>query len=192
MTKLVYGIGISDPGQYFSRVDGKHTDEYQLWVRVLQRCQSGGLFQTKQPAYIGCSVHPDFIRFQWFAEWCNNQIGFGLKGWALDKDILIQSNRVYGPDTCCFVPKQLNQLLAHKRSNQGLHPTGVSYFRNRGNYIAQIGIDGKNKTLGYFETPELAEAAYKIAKTNDIRRQAELWKTQIDPRVYVALLKYEV
>lgn len=192
MTNLVYGIGISEPGRYTSRVDNKHTIEYKSWMNLINRCRPGGVFQTNHPAYVGCSIHPDFIKFQWFAEWCNNQIGFGNDGWALDKDILVPGNKVYGPDVCVFVPRGLNNLLTHKRSNQGLYPTGVSYFKDRGNYIAQVCIDGRNKTLGYFDTPELAEAAYKTAKVADIHRRAEIWKDQIDPRVYTALSNYKI
>lgn len=30
---------------------------------------------------------------------------------ALDKDIFIKGNKVYGPDTCCLVPIRVNALL---------------------------------------------------------------------------------
>lgn len=189
------GIGLYERGRFTSWVDGRNgnnTTEYTLWVAMLQRCQPGGVIQKRQPTYIGCYVHPDFINFQWFAEWCQSQIGFGLKGWALDKDILIPGNKVYGPDTCCFVPKDLNSLFTHKRSTQGLYPTGVNYHKHTNRFVAQISIGGKKRHLGLFETPEGAEAAYKIAKTDDVHRQAEIWKPQIDPRVYEAMLKYKI
>lgn len=192
MMKLVANVGIYEKGQYPGWADKRPTKEYQMWNDMHNRCQPNDSQQLKHPTYIGCSVHPGFIKFQDFAEWCNNQIGFGLKGWALDKDILIQCNKVYGPDTCAFVPRQLNQLLTHKQSHQGEYPTGVTYFKRDGTYHAQISIDGKNQHLGYFDSIESAEVAYKIAKTNEILRRAEIWKSQIDPRVYEALLKYKV
>lgn len=37
---------------------------------------------------------------------------------------------------------------------------GVSYFKRDGNWKAQIQINGKNKHLGLFDTPEAAHAAY--------------------------------
>lgn len=186
------GIGIYESGRYLSRIDYKITKEYDLWQHMLSRCQPDGFQQNLRPTYIGCSVHDDFIKFQDFAKWCQTQIGFGNDGWALDKDILIQGNKVYGPDTCCFVPRQLNTLFTHKHRNQGDYPTGVSYFIHRRKYQAKIRIDGKQIHLGLFDTPDAAEMAYIKAKINEICRQAEIWKDQIDPRVYTALLNYEV
>lgn len=192
MGKFVSGIGICDKGRYPGKVGRITTKEYELWSGLLQRCVVGGPIQSKYPSYIGCTVHPNFIRFQDFAEWCQHQIGFRNDKWALDKDILLPGNKVYGPDTCCFVPRQLNNLLTHKRTEQGQYPTGVSFHKPNGNYLAQGSVDGRRKHLGCFDTPEAAETAYKTAKTNEIRRQAEIWKDRIDPRAYNALLNYKV
>jgi hypothetical protein len=189
-TKLVQGYGIYTKGVYKSEIDGDEATEYGIWASMIKRCRPDGNLQLRQPAYIGCSVHPDFINFQWFAEWCQSQIGFGLKGWAMDKDILIQGNKVYGPDTCCFVPRELNLMLTHKRKNQGAYPTGVSYHKQSGKYRTQIHTDGKNLCIGSFKTPEEASEAYKVAKLAEIHRQADIYKERIDPRVYAALKAY--
>lgn len=190
--KFVYDAGLYEKGQYPSKVGGKRTKEYQIWSDMLRRCQPNSNFQLKQPTYIGCTVHPDFIKYQDFAEWCQTQIGFRNSRWALDKDILVPGNKVYGPDTCVFVSQALNNLLTHKQAAGEAYPTGVSYYRSYGNFVAQMKAGGKKKFIGYFETPELAEAAYKTAKINEVRRQAEIWKDQIDPRVYTALLNYKI
>lgn len=186
------GIGLYEKGRYLGWVDGKPTTEYRLWDNMISRCKVGGSHQTREPSYIGCSIHPDFIKFQDFAEWCHNQIGFGVEGYQLDKDILVQNNKVYGPDTCCFVPQKLNKLLVHRRSNRGEFPTGVCYCKLTDQYKSRITIDGKGIHIGLFKTPDQAESAYKIAKFKEIQRQAEIWKTEIDPRVYAALMIYVV
>lgn len=188
-TKLVRGQGVYERGTYLSWVDGTKSIEYKLWVDMLARCRPGGVHQQNQPAYVGCMVHPDFIKFQDFAAWLQNQIGFGI-GWALDKDILFQGNKVYGPDTCCFVPVQINSLFTHGRSNKGQYPTGVSFNKQSGRYRAQIHVAGKNLCIGQYTSPELAYEAYKAAKLNEINRQAEIWKDRIDPRVYLAMKAY--
>jgi len=192
VSKLIAGVGIYEKGRYPAWVDNKNTKEYQIWTDIHKRCQSGGAQQKRRPTYIGCSVHRDFIKFQDFAEWCQTQIGFNNDRWALDKDILSPDNKVYGPDTCVFVPPQLNSLLTYKKANQGDCPTGVYYDPRNNNYQSQVNAEGKVKYLGRFETPELAEDAYKLAKTKEIRRRAELIKDQIDPRAYNALMNYVV
>lgn len=157
---------------------------------MLSRCEVDGIEQSIHPTYIGCTVHPDFIKFQDFAAWCHTQIGFG-NDWALDKDILIPGNKVYGPDTCCFVPKSINSLLTYKKSNNGRLPIGVTYHKT-GRYNARVSVEDVRKCLGYFETPEEAVVAYQSAKLNEIKRQAEKYKGLVDDRIYQALLNYKM
>ena len=169
--------------------------EYQLWDSMLHRCSPD--HQARMPSYLGVTVHYDFIKFQNFASWCHMQIGFSA-GYELDKDILIPGNKVYGPDTCCFVPKRINTMLTYNQSNKGLYPTGVCLYRPTSGYTpskpykAYMGLDGRTKNLGYHDTPEAAHAVYKAAKEAEVRRQALNHVDSIDPRVFAALMSYEI
>lgn len=154
---------------------------------MLQRCEPNGFHQNAHPSYIGCSVHPDFIHFQEFAKWCQHQIGFGVDGFVLDKDILISGNRVYGPDTCVFVPSVINAMMAYKAPN-GSNPIGASFIVKDNKFRATIRIDSKKVHLGQYETSDEAHHAYKVAKLNEIHRQANLYKDLIDQRAYKALM----
>ena len=157
---------------------------------MLERCESGGAWQRSKPAYVGCEVHPDFIKFQEFAQWCNAQIGFGKEGFEFDKDILIPGNKVYGPDTCCFVPKIINQLMIKNDRNRGAYPIGVTYYKARGVYEVKMSSGGKNIHVGRFKTIDEAVAAYKVAKKAEIDKYVTIWKDSIDPRVVAALVGY--
>lgn len=157
---------------------------------MLERCQPGGWQQRNKPAYIGCEVHPDFIKFQDFAAWCNTQIGFGKESFQLDKDILLSGNKVYGPDTCCFVPKIINQLMIKNERNRGEYPIGVTYHKQRQKYVAEYSVDGRNIKLGRFDSVDDASMAYRLSKTKYIRDVAGQYKDSIDPRVYAALIGY--
>ncbi len=134
------------------------------------------------------------IRWQYyqdFAEWFHSQVGSNIVGWHLDKDIIIPGNKVYGPDTCCFVPQSLNKLLTHNKTTKGEFDVGVHLKKSSGKYGATISIDTIRHHIGYFETPEEASVAYQIAKIKDIHRQANLYKGMIDPRAYDALINYK-
>ena len=48
------------------------------------------------------------------------------------------------------------------------------------------------KWLGGFDTPEEAFLAYKQAKEAYIKEVANKWKGQIDPKVYEALMNWNV
>jgi len=56
-----------------------------------------------------------------------------------------------------------NRRGAKKNNKHGL--IGVSYFKQTGRYSAQIHINRKKIHLGYYATAELANSAYKKAKT---------------------------
>ena len=48
-----------------------------------------------------------------------------MGGWELDKDILVKGNKIYSPDTCCFVPKEVNTVFTKRQSKRGDYPIGV-------------------------------------------------------------------
>lgn len=188
--KKVAGVGIYEPGRFVSVHGVEITSEYKAWNAMLRRCQPNGAIQKKQPAYIGCSVHPDFIKFQDFAEWCQTQIGFGNSGWQLDKDIIKPGNKVYGPDTCCFVPQEINKLFNLNLGKNSPYPTGVSWCNRTSRFMATIKIDGSKKFLGRFDTIKEAETAYLAAKRKHVVGVATHWRDQIDPRVYDAMINW--
>jgi len=115
-----------------------------------------------------------------------------LSGWALDKDILQKGNKLYSKDTCCFVPQEVNSLLIKRDNSRGEYPVGVCFRKATGKFMAQLTVNGKQKTLGYFTTPEEAFQVYKAAKEAQIKAVADKWKYLLDERVFQALLAYEV
>jgi hypothetical protein len=53
-------------------------------------------------------------------------------------------------------------------------------------------IFSTQKFIGLYSTPEEAFQAYKTAKESNIKETAEKWKVKIEPRVYKALISYQV
>lgn len=188
--KKVAGIGIYEKGKYLGSENGKMTKAYRIWLRMIQRCEPGGWQQRNKPSYIGCEVHPEFIHYQDFAEWCHNQIGFGVPGYDLDKDILMPGNKVYGPYTCAFVPRELNTLVIRNDLIRGEYPIGVYYDQVKKKYRAEYSVKGRSVKLGYFDTAVMASLRYKAAKRAYIQKKADEYRESIDPRVYDALIWY--
>jgi hypothetical protein len=189
--KLVHGLGVYEKGEYTCKVGGRHTKEYRLWQNMLRRCYSQA-FQEKSWTYKGCSVSEEFKYFQKFSEWCNSQIGFGIKGYQLDKDIIYKGNKQYNRDSCAFVPKQLNTLLGNSGAIRGDYPVGVGWHKTTERFQSSLAKMGKSVHIGLFSTPEDAFYAYKEAKEAYIKVVAEKYKDSIDPRVYQALMEWEV
>ena len=180
----IYGKGIL--GEGFKQSDSQ-SYSFQLWKNMLKRCYSEVSFK-KSPSYEQCLTSETFNHYQQFKTWCNQQLGFGNTGWELDKDILVKGNKVYSEDTCCFVPKEINLLLVKHDKGRGNYSLGVDYHKSRKQFRARC----SDKHLGWFNTELEAFHAYKQAKEAYIKEVANKWKDQIDPRVYEALMKYEV
>jgi hypothetical protein len=137
-------------------------------------------------------VSENFKNFQYFAEWCHNQVGFGNQGYDLDKDILSKSTGIYSEYTCVFIPRELNTLLNRNEAIRGDCPIGVHFSKQRGRYFAYVNIRGKKKQLGQFLTANEAFSAYSQAKEKHVKDVAVKYKDKIDPRVYQALMSWTV
>ena len=185
----VYGVGIIGNG--ITRVCGVETKDHQLWNSMLRRCYDEK-YSNKYPTYKDCEVSDNFKYFPYFKDWCSKQTGFGKEGWQLDKDILVKGNKIYSPETCCFVPQEINLVFCKSDAIRGDTPIGVTYDKSRGKYIASIFCNGTRKHLGRHTTPEIAFLAYKQAKEAYVKEVAERWKDEIDPVVYGALVNYQV
>ena len=187
----VYGVGVLGT-KYKAKINGVITKEYVLWHSMLERCYSD-TFKKKHPTYEGCEASENFKYYEYFYEWCNKQIGFGVEGWQLDKDLLTEGNKVYSEDSCVFIPSEINKVLVKREALRGEHLIGVSWHKAKKAFKAQVNKNkGGQKHLGLFNTELEAFNAYKTAKESFIKEQANKWKGQIDERDYNALMNYTV
>jgi len=187
---LVFGVGVNDWIGDIS-VGGKDIREYQLWKSMLERCFSDG-FKQSRPTYEGVTCSHEWLSMTNFIEDVSQMKGYGLSGWALDKDILVKGNKLYSKDTCCFVPAEVNSLLIKRDNCRGEYPVGVCFDKASGKFKASLAINGKRKHLGLFASPEEAFQVYKRAKEAQIKAVADKWQHLLDERVYLALMAYEV
>jgi hypothetical protein len=189
--KSVFNTGFIGLGEYVSKIKGKHTATYIKWRGAIERCYSPNYY-IKRPSYKGCSVAEEWHNFQVFAKWFEkNYNPKVMEGWHLDKDILVKGNKVYSPETCCFVPSEVNALLIKNKGIRGDLPIGIERKKS-GKFLALCSKGKLNERIGLFNTPEEAFNAYKIAKEAYIKEVADKWKDQIDPKVYQALINYKV
>ena len=187
----VYGVGVVGT-KYPTMINGRNTKEYGLWQNMLTRCYND-TYKNKQPTYIGCEASNNFKSYEYFYEWCQNQIGFNVEGWHLDKDLLIKGNKDYSEYTCVFLPSEINSLLVKCTASRGEYLIGVYWSKTANAFKATVRKNkGEQKHLGYFNTELEAYNAYKIAKEAFVKEQANKFKSQIDQRAYNALMNYEV
>jgi hypothetical protein len=185
----VMGVGYIGHGVHKGWEGGKDTKAYSSWVGMLKRCYCEKE-QLRSPSYLGCTVEESWLCFQVFAEWYYSQFGHDL-GYQLDKDLLIKGNKVYSADTCCLVPREVNQLISYKYRKANTMPTGVAQ-RSETRFRACLNVYSKNKIIGTYDTSKEASDAYVKAKQCHVRNVAEDWIGKVDNKVYQALLVWTV
>ena len=193
--KLVCGIGVNDLTEPV-KVNGKNLKFYDTWQAMFRRCYSEQ-FQSKRPTYRNCSVCPEWLSLSNFKEWF---LANYREGMELDKDILIQGNKVYCPEACSFIPQYINSLLCDSGAIRGELPLGVSArkpnpktSRVNTTYMARCsdGHGGElNKT---FKTVAEARQWYITTKKKIANEQAAhaLGAGDITGDVYQALITRE-
>lgn len=182
----IFEVGYIGEGENKSRVNNKYTKAYNIWSHMLERCYNEK-YHIKYPTYKGCSVHSDWHNFQVFAEWFEENY---IEGFHLDKDILLKGNKIYSPETCCFVPQEINKIFVKRDKTRDKYPTGV--YREGTSFIAKITVDSKSEHLGYYKSIEKAFQAYKEVKEKHIKEMAKLFKSYISEKAYQALINYKV
>lgn len=187
----VYGVGYIGEGIYKSKTEGKIHPFYNAWRGALRRSYDV-LWHIKQPQYRGCSVDSRWHNYQKFCEWSSNEVF--REGYVLDKDLLVHGNKVYGPDTCIYLPNELNCIIS-ERHHRGDLPVGVSRLNDRYKskvFVASCQRDGRPYNLGHFKTAEEAFNTYKKIKEEYVKERAEFWKNSISKKAYAALIAWEV
>ena len=161
---------------------------YRKWVDMIRRCYSQDV-HSRQPSYIECCTVPEWHYFMTFRSWMEKQ---DWEGKQLDKDILFPGNKIYGPETCVFVDRKVNNFFIESSIKvRGDFPVGVDFRKDYGKFRAS-GMDvatGKRKNLGHYLT---AQEAYEAWLSFKLEQAYILAAEQTDPRVAKALInRYE-
>lgn len=186
----VYNIGINNADYDVTRsevVDGKpkivwRCPYYKVWYSMIERCYSA-VYLKKRPTYRGCSVCDDWIYFMTFKAWMMSQ---DWEGKQLDKDILVEGNKVYSPENCRFIEGRVNNFIIDCAAARGEWPLGVHFHKECGKFLAQCqnSFTKKRQYLGLFTCPEAAHEAWRKRKHEIACALADL---QDDPDIAQAL-----
>lgn len=159
------------------------------WLDVMKRCYDESRLEKAYETSNMCVQWHNYLNFR---DWVVAQKGFGVKGWELDKDLLIKGNTLYCPESCVFLPKSVNAALTKRQNCRGDYPIGVVINKAKTKFEAWCGDGTASKYLGVYETPKEAFLAYKSKKEEFLKGLANKYKELLDPRAYEALMNYEV
>ena len=194
-TPSVYGVGIIG-NEKTKDENGEIIKSYSVWKEMLRRC-CYEKFKKTHPTYKDCTVCEEWHNYSNFKKWYDDNY-YEIKGeqMALDKDILVKGNKTYAPNTCMFVPQNINNLFTKSNKARGKYPIGVYFNKNKNKYQANCNIfnNGKSKLkyLGLYNTIEDAFKVYKEFKENYIKQVADYYKENIPDKLYEAMYNYKV
>ena len=192
----LFGVGYLGEGKYKISINGKFTDEYNIWYHMVTRCYDPK-YHEKRSTYKDCKVEDYLLNFQHMATWIDeNYYEVPGEKMCLDKDILYKGNKVYSRETCIFVPQRINSLFTKSDNSRGKNPIGVSDLPS-GNYRVDCNNGyGKNIYLGTYKTKEEAFQVYKKYKEKVIKETIDSYKGKIPEPFYSrlkeAMYNYEV
>ena len=158
----------------------RHSVSYYKWKNMVQRCYDKKVHKKYKPEYKDKSVCEEWLNYSNFRIWfdehyvpCkNNQID-------LDKDLLVQGNKVYSPETCVFLLHYQNTMFERSAKDK-------IYEKEDGTFV--IG-GGKKKT---YATLKEAEDIVCERNQNRIESVAEKCKGSIPMCAYEAMLNWDV
>ena len=193
---LVFGVGINDADYVTQKmetikVDGVRKQRrvwecpfYLVWRNMLERCYSVKL-QERCPTYKGCTVSEEWKRFSNFRAWMVMQ---DWEGKQLDKDLLIEGNKVYSENTCVFVTGVVNRFTTDSAASRGEWLIGVAWHKGNSKFQSRCNnpFTKKRENLGYFDSEQEAHQAWLDRKLGLAYELAEI---QTDERVAKALIK---
>ena len=193
--KLICGVGNNNADYVVKKyetnvVDGKKKRKqvwicpyFQTWKNMLARCYSTK-YQEKQPTYVGCTVATEWLTFSNFKNWMETQ---EWQDKQLDKDLLIEGNKVYSPNTCVFVSRRVNMFTTDRGAARGEWMIGVYWNKTAGKFMSQCcnPLTNKREHLGRFDSEQEAHEVWLKRK----RELAHLLAAeQTDSRVSKALI----
>lgn len=188
MVASVFGVGFLGVGPHSP---AKNPKEHVHWKGLLERSYCPKLL-LKRPTYLEVHADESWHNFQTFSSWCQTQKGFINKGWELDKDLLVKGNKVYSPNTCVFLPSEINVAISTvKSTRKGDLPVGVTNSEQGRGYRAYCSDKGKTLSKRSTSVEECFDW-YKNTKENIIKSLADEYSHLLDVNAYEALYNYKV
>ena len=145
-----------------ARVSQK-TKLYYVWSGIKQRCENPSNKNHDDYGGRGIKMCPEWLEnYSCFREWAY-QSGYS-EGLEIDR---IDNDKGYFPENCHWVERKNNVRNTRTRKDSSSGVKGVWKLAS-GRYLVKIGVNGKQITVGRFDT-------FEEARTARFRAESEYW-----------------
>ena len=162
-----------------SKVKQIQERSYVVWQAMRQRL-------VHKEWYKDVTICAEWETYEGFLEWFNSNEFSNYRDelgnfYVLGKDVLGSERRLYSPETCAFIPQQLNNMFRRKSSSM---KSGVQYLsRQKNPYRAYINYNRKHIHLGYYSTEDEAHSKFLEARKDCLKNFLEVHSGRLDARV---------
>lgn len=182
--KILFGVACIGIGVFETRKNNKTVPIHRIWRDMIRRGYDPK-YKAKRKSYEHVIVCKDWLNYQNFAAWASLKY---VENWDLDKDLLSSAFKIYSPETCCFLPPEINQSIP--RILKSKLPTGVD-TRNNKTFSIRITIDGIRINKFGYKRIEDASIAYLNLLKEKLSGLAEKYKSNLDVRAYEKLKSFD-
>lgn len=192
----ICGIGFIGGTKYKSRGTSLEVKLYAVWANMIHRCYDPYRLNTYS-TYMDCFVCDEWHNFQNFADWFYSKGIGSVEGLFIDKDLKYPGNKIYSPDKCVFVSRDVNNFTTDRGALRGKYLIGVTRKPECKDFTARCHNPetGERDVLGVFDSEIDAHIAWRRAKSNGAKYLASIqdradvaeaimsWKKALDDEI---------
>lgn len=126
---------------------------YRIWNCMKNRCLNSNVINYKYYGERGITICDKWLDFAGFQA---DMFATYQDGLEIDR---IDNNKGYYKDNCRWVNHATNQRNKRKQDKTTSEYIGVYWNSGINKWLAQLSLNGKNISIGYYDTPEIANTA---------------------------------
>lgn len=188
----ILGVGFYGEGIHKAKINGQMTKCYTTWFNILNRCYGSPSVNNRAKTYFDVFVCKEWHNYQVFAQWFIENYDFQTMNntWNIDKDILCPTCKIYSPETCIFIPNEVNVVF--KKNNESVVGLPKGVYPKDGKYQSSISRFGKQYYLGFFNTIEEAHNIYVKNKKEYLVEVSKKWRGILSDRICDAIESFDI
>ena len=187
----VYNKGYLGIGKYNKSL---YKEIYYIWHGMLSRCYSLIDKRYKVTGALGITVCEEWLNFQNFAAWYEENSKWNVNNYILnlDKDILCNiqhlETKIYSPETCLLIPEEINMYLLGDNWKAGIKIRKNLILSTSKKYESRVYLNNKrlDKHFNYFKESKCFYSQNKFLEWKRI-----LFLIDLPIQLKEILLKYD-
>lgn len=179
---LLFGVGQNDLG--IDTHNCKSVKSYRLWQSILNRCLKDK--RGNNECYKDCKICEEWLTYSNFKKWFDEHY---VEGWQIDKDLFSLDEKIYSPQTCCFLPNVLNCMFRSRTSARKDLDLPKGVYRVKDKFKSTLYTSNCTIKHSFISVNDALEM-YNKARIEKIHSLAEKYKDKLETRAYLKLLDF--